>query len=73
MSQCYANHGNTPSVAASVVDFLNLHYSSHAALLHGNGFDTVPASFQAAIATNFLGTLGSSIGSTRTCGAIAGR
>ncbi|HEY4349941.1 MAG TPA: substrate-binding domain-containing protein, partial [Paraburkholderia sp.] len=49
VSQCYANHGNTPTVAASVVDFLHLHYASNGAILNGNGFDVVPSAFATAI------------------------
>jgi len=32
VSQCYVAHGDTPTVAASVVDFLNLHYASNASI-----------------------------------------
>ncbi|MDQ7979713.1 substrate-binding domain-containing protein [Paraburkholderia sp. SARCC-3016] len=75
VSQCYANHGNTPSVTASVVDFLTQHYSaSNATLLHNNGFDSVPSGFLTAITNDFLtstNTLG--IGNSTKCGAIAGR
>src|SRR5262249_21949831 len=75
LSQCYANHGSTPSVAASVVDFLTQHYSaSNATLYHNNGFDSVPPSFLTNITNDFLtstNTLG--IGNSAKCGAIAGR
>jgi ABC-type phosphate transport system substrate-binding protein len=76
VSQCYANHGNTPTVAASVVDFLNLHYASNGAILNGNGFATVPSAFATAINNTFL-TAGArntlNIGNTTVCGALAGR
>lgn len=76
VSQCYANRaGNTPSVAASVADFLTQHYSAaNATLLHNNGFDSVPSNFLTAITNDFLtstNTLG--IGNSTKCGAIAGR
>ncbi|CAB3643650.1 Alkaline phosphatase L [Paraburkholderia sediminicola] len=77
VSQCYANHSNSPTVNASVVDFLNLHYNnaSNAAILHGNGFDTVPSSYASAITTDFLtGTRANlNIGNSTICGAVAGR
>lgn len=79
VSQCYANHGNTPSVAASVVDFLTQHYSaSNSTQLHGYGFDSVPSSFQTAITHDFFtfapsGNLHLGIGDPTACGAIAGR
>jgi phosphate transport system substrate-binding protein len=74
LSQCYANHGNAPLVNAAMVDFLNVHYRSNSSLLHGNGFDVVPANFLAAITNDFLtstNVLG--IGNPTTCGAIVGR
>ncbi|MBN3791986.1 substrate-binding domain-containing protein [Burkholderia sp. Ac-20353] len=75
VSQCYANHGNTPSVAASVVDFLTLHYNSNASILHGNGFDSVPSNYATAISSDFLtGTRANlNIGNTTVCGSLAGR
>ncbi|CAB3748148.1 substrate-binding domain-containing protein [Paraburkholderia solisilvae] len=75
VSQCYANHGNTPSVAGSVVDFLTQHYSAaNATLLHNNGFDSVPTTFLTAITNDFLTTTNAlGIGNTTKCGAIAGR
>ncbi|KLU24871.1 phosphate ABC transporter substrate-binding protein [Caballeronia mineralivorans PML1(12)] len=78
VSQCYANAGsNSPTPALAVVDFLNLHYASHAAILHGNGFDTVPSSFVTAINNDFLSN-GSAfnldIGNTTVCsGTVTGR
>ncbi|MBN3838798.1 substrate-binding domain-containing protein [Burkholderia sp. Ac-20349] len=52
LSQCYAD----PMVASNVQSFLNNHYTnaSFASVVRGNGFDTVPSSFQAAISANFL-------------------
>jgi phosphate transport system substrate-binding protein len=52
LSQCYAD----PTVASNVRSFLNNHYTnaSFASVVRGNGFDTVPSSFQAAISANFL-------------------
>ncbi|CAB3748144.1 substrate-binding domain-containing protein [Paraburkholderia solisilvae] len=79
VSQCYANHSNSPTVAASVVDFLNLHYASNGAILNGNGFATVPSAFATAITSTFLtaplrgSTNTLNIGNTTVCGAIAGR
>lgn len=78
VSQCYANHSNSPTVNASVVDFLNLHYTnaSNAAILHGNGFDTVPTSYSSAIVTDFLTanpTYKLNIGNVSVCSAVAGR
>jgi phosphate transport system substrate-binding protein len=77
VSQCYANHSNSPTVNASVVDFLNLHYNnaSNAAILHGNGFDTVPASYATAITNDFLksNTQRLNIGNPVACSAVAGR
>jgi phosphate transport system substrate-binding protein len=75
VSQCYANHSNSPTVAASVVDFLTLHYASNAAILNGNGFDAVPSNYKTAITTDFLtGTRANlNIGNTTVCGALAGR
>ncbi|WP_257146339.1 substrate-binding domain-containing protein [Burkholderia sp. JKS000303] len=77
LSQCYANTGSSPSVAASVVDFLNLHYFSNAAIIHGNGFDTVPSVFSTAIKADFL-TPGSGLniktgGAVGPCRPYAGR
>lgn len=78
VSQCYANHSNSPTVNASVVDFLNLHYTnaSNAAILHANGFDTVPTSYQTAINNDFLtnnSTFGLNIGNAAFCRTVAGR
>ncbi len=52
VSQCYAN----PAVATALHDFLNDHYTNptFASIIHGNGFDTVPANFEQAIADDFL-------------------
>lgn len=52
LSQCYANG----AAATAIHDFLNNHYTnaSYASVVHGNGFDTVPSSFQTAISANFL-------------------
>ncbi|WP_412024244.1 substrate-binding domain-containing protein [Burkholderia cepacia] len=52
LSQCYADH----VAARAVHDYLNNHYTnaSFASVVRGNGFDTVPPSFQAAISANFL-------------------
>ncbi|WP_241022242.1 substrate-binding domain-containing protein [Burkholderia sp. Ac-20353] len=75
VNQCYANHGNTPSVAASVVDFLTLHYNNNAAILRGNGFDTVPSNYVTAINDVFLvcNRAKLNIGNTTVCGSFAGR
>nr|WP_175801240.1 substrate-binding domain-containing protein [Burkholderia anthina] len=77
VSQCYANHSNSPTVAASVVDFLKLHYNSNAAILHGNGFDSVPSSFATAINNDFLSnasTWNLDIGNATVCsGTVTGR
>jgi phosphate transport system substrate-binding protein len=76
LSQCYANHGNSPTVAASVVDFLTQHYSKDAAIMNGNGFATLPSTFQSLLVADFL-TAGRTntfnIGNASVCGAIAGR
>ena len=67
------------TVAASVVDFLLLHYASNGAILNGNGFDVVPSAFATAINNVFLTAPGKgstntlNIGNTTVCGAIAGR
>jgi len=52
LSQCYANS----AAQSALVNFLNNHYTgaSFASIIHGNGFDTVPASYQTAIVANFL-------------------
>ncbi|CAB3772452.1 hypothetical protein [Paraburkholderia humisilvae] len=50
LSQCYAN----PSATSSIVNFLNTHYHSNAALIHGYGFDVVPATFLSEIGNDFL-------------------
>jgi phosphate transport system substrate-binding protein len=79
VSQCYANTGSSPSVTASVLDFLNTHYASNGAIMNGNGFATLPAAFQTALVADFLSaptrttptTL--NIGNATTCAAFAGR
>ena len=52
LSQCYAN----AAVKTNVHDFLNNHFTnaSYASVVHGNGFDTVPSSYQTAISNDFL-------------------
>ncbi|WP_116139947.1 substrate-binding domain-containing protein [Trinickia diaoshuihuensis] len=52
VSQCYAASG----VTTAVHDFLTHHYTdaSFASIVHGNGFDTVPAGYQTAIQADFL-------------------
>ncbi|MBY4724848.1 MULTISPECIES: substrate-binding domain-containing protein [Burkholderia] len=74
LSQCYAN----PTVTSNVQSFLNNHYtnSSYASVVHGNGFDTVPSSFQTAISANFLSnTSGNNLdfGDASACATINGR
>jgi ABC-type phosphate transport system substrate-binding protein len=74
-SQCYATHSDTPTVAASVVDFLTLHYSSNASIINGNGFDVVPAAYVTAIKADFLSNtsgLKLNIGTASVCGPLAG-
>ncbi|WP_175834686.1 substrate-binding domain-containing protein [Burkholderia anthina] len=77
LSQCYANHGNSPTVAASVVDFLKLHYNSNASLLHGYGFDSIPLHFVTPINNDFLSnasTWNLDIGNATVCsGTVTGR
>ncbi|WP_246792187.1 substrate-binding domain-containing protein [Burkholderia perseverans] len=52
VSQCYLD----PNVAVAMVVFLASHYtnSSYAAIVHGNGFDTVPAAYLTQIENDFL-------------------
>ncbi|MFX1738573.1 substrate-binding domain-containing protein [Paraburkholderia sp. A1RI_3L] len=52
LSQCYAD----ANVTKAVLDFLYDHYTNatFASVVHGNGFDTVPANFQTAIVGDFL-------------------
>jgi hypothetical protein len=52
VSQCYA----TSAVTTALHDFLTNHYTnaSFASIVHGNGFDTVPAGYQTAIQADFL-------------------
>lgn len=75
VSQCYAD----PAVKTAVHDFLNNHYtnSTFAAVIHGNGFDTVPSGFQTAISNDFLSNTSGfnlDIGNTSVCtGTITGR
>ncbi|WP_412024245.1 substrate-binding domain-containing protein [Burkholderia cepacia] len=76
LSQCYANG----AAATAVHDFLNNHYTnaSYASVVHGNGFDTVPSSFQTAISANFLSNSSGNfldINDSSICGAggFAGR
>lgn len=83
LSQCYAS----PAVTTAVVDYLNGHYNnaSYAAIVHGNGFDTVPStvapgatqSYQTAITNDFLSNTSGfnlNIGNTSVCtGAVTGR
>ena len=76
LSQCYANTGSNPTVAASVVDFLTLHYTSNASIVHGNGFDTVPSNYITAIQANFLSNTSKNnldIGDAGLCPYITGR
>ncbi|WP_423380922.1 substrate-binding domain-containing protein [Burkholderia sp. LMG 32019] len=76
LSQCYANG----AAATAVHDFLNNHYTnaSYASVVHGNGFDTVPSSFQTAISANFLSNTSGNfldINNSSVCGSggFAGR
>ncbi|MBY8604480.1 substrate-binding domain-containing protein [Burkholderia arboris] len=74
LSQCYAN----AAASTAVHDFLNNHYTnaSYASVVHGNGFDTVPSSFQTAISANFLSNSsgnGLDIGDATACGLYTGR
>jgi ABC-type phosphate transport system substrate-binding protein len=75
VSQCYASS----AVTASVVNFLDDHYTNptFVSIIHGNGFDTVPASFESAIQADFLSNTSQNfldIGDADLCGpAFAGR
>ncbi|VWB14839.1 ABC-type phosphate transport system periplasmic component-like protein [Burkholderia lata] len=76
LSQCYSN----AAAGTAVHDFLNNHYmnASYASVVHGNGFDTVPSSFQTAISANFLSNSSNNfldINDSSVCGAggFAGR
>ncbi|WP_176060811.1 substrate-binding domain-containing protein [Paraburkholderia sp. BCC1876] len=75
VSQCYAD----PAVKTAVHDFLNNHYtnSTFATVIRGNGFDTVPSSFQTAISNDFLSNASGwnlDIGNAGVCtGTITGR
>jgi len=77
VSQCYANSASVTAVK----DFLNDHYtnSTFKAVLTGNGFDTVPATYVTAITNDILtsNTNHTDIGDTATnaCGAtgVVGR
>ncbi|MEK7918650.1 phosphate ABC transporter substrate-binding protein, partial [Burkholderia contaminans] len=75
LSQCYAD----PAVGTAMHDFLTAHYTnaSFASIIHGNGFDTVPANFQTAISNEFLSnarTWNLDIGNTSVCtGTVVGR
>ncbi|MFP3183180.1 MAG: substrate-binding domain-containing protein, partial [Paraburkholderia sp.] len=75
-SQCYATHSDTPTVAASVIDFLTLHYESNVSIINGNGFDVVPSVYITAIKETFLSNLSGlklNIGNKSVCGPLAGR
>ncbi|WP_246792190.1 substrate-binding domain-containing protein [Burkholderia perseverans] len=52
LSQCYKD----PNVALAVAIFLASHYTNpgYASVIHGNGFDTVPAAYVAEIQNDFL-------------------
>ncbi|BAX61429.1 substrate-binding domain-containing protein [Burkholderia stabilis] len=75
LSQCYAD----PAVGTAMHDFLNAHYTnaSFASIVRGNGFDTVPVTFQRAIANDFLSNVSTwnfDIGNTSVCtGMVTGR
>lgn len=78
LSQCYADTNAT----STVVNFLKDHYetASYASVLHGNGFDTVPAAYETEIADDFLGnvhsfnlTIGTGHKTTSGCLGYAGR
>ncbi|WP_434115629.1 substrate-binding domain-containing protein [Paraburkholderia caffeinilytica] len=75
LSQCYA----ASTVKTAVHDFLNDHYTnaSFASIVHGNGFDTVPSTYQTAISNDFLSnasTFNLDIGNTSVCtGTVTGR
>jgi len=83
LSQCYANPApaTTPSPTAAVIDFLTTHYSSaaNAAIINGNGFTTVPASYTTQITNDFLAppkgsTTTLNIGNSNVCkGTVTGR
>ncbi|WP_434115627.1 substrate-binding domain-containing protein [Paraburkholderia caffeinilytica] len=75
LSQCYAD----PAVTTAVHNFLNDHYTnaSFASIVHGNGFDTVPSSYQTEISNSFLSNANGfnlDIGNTSVCtGTVTGR
>ncbi|WP_246792183.1 substrate-binding domain-containing protein [Burkholderia perseverans] len=75
VSQCYQD----PNVTQAVAIFLNTHYtnSGNATIIHGNGFDTVPASYLTAIQNDFLGNNSGwnlNIGNGSVCtGSVVGR
>ncbi|WP_257128125.1 substrate-binding domain-containing protein [Burkholderia sp. MSMB1072] len=75
LSQCYADS----TVTTAVHDFLNNHYTnaSFAAIVHGNGFDTVPSNYQTAISNDFLSNprgFNLDIGNASVCtGTVVGR
>jgi ABC-type phosphate transport system substrate-binding protein len=77
LSQCYSKL-NTPTVASSVIDFLNHHYHSNASLLNANGFDVVPGALLTAINNNILSNTSTpaqnlNIQNPGVCGKLAGR
>ncbi|KVD47173.1 phosphate ABC transporter substrate-binding protein [Burkholderia sp. ABCPW 11] len=75
LSQCYKD----ATVKTAVHDFLNSHYTnaSFAAIVHGNGFDTVPSNYQTAISNDFLSNASGfnlDIGNASVCtGTVVGR
>ncbi|RAS38973.1 substrate-binding domain-containing protein [Paraburkholderia bryophila] len=75
LSQCYAD----PAVKTAVHDFLNDHFTNttFAAVVRGNGFDTVPSGYQTAISNEFLSNAAGwnlDIGNTSVCtGSVTGR
>lgn len=75
LSQCYTDS----SVSTAMHDFLNAHYTnaSFASIIRGNGFDTVPDTYQRAIVDDFLSNTSGrnlDIGNPSVCtGNVVGR
>lgn len=68
LSQCYQN----PAVTQAIEIFLDSHYTNanFAALIHGNGFDVVPAAYLSAIQAMFLSNASNfnlNIGNSTVC------
>ncbi|MBN3724064.1 substrate-binding domain-containing protein [Burkholderia sp. Ac-20379] len=74
LSQCYQDASKTNAVAT----FIATHFTNpnFAAIVHGNGFDTVPSLYQQAISDVFVSDnlgYGLSIGNSTACSTVTGR